>query len=175
MSQLKELINEFDIKLSGDDDEDEFGREGRRHERGMGDDELDMDSGDDELGMDTGDESEFDMDYDDPEHDRGEIDMGGEEGGEDTFAGEKRTDITDKLRSMLQRRSIPGEEGGEEGEMDTDLPSLDDLDLDDEDERGLDDEEEGDPDFDYDAFSDKPSRSPDDDDESVEFDFGKYK
>lgn len=146
----------------------------------MARDKMEPEGPEDELGLDTGDASEFDTEYDEPEHerDRGEIDMSmrgeeGEDGEEDMFAGEKRVDITNKLKAMLQGRDM----GDETGEPDDEaqLPSLDDLDLDsdeDESDRGSDDE---DPDFDYDAFSDEREPSKENDDENVEFDFNIYK
>ena len=160
----------------------DFDQEDRRDRGRMGrdrmgpEDRMDRDrrSPEDEMGLDTGDESEFDMDYDDPDmdRDRGEIDMRtGDKEDDDMFAGEKRVDITNKLRAMLQgREDLEGGESDEESE----LPSLDDLDLDSEDD--FDREEDEDEDFDYDAFSDKEGRRFDDeDDERVEFDFGTYK
>lgn len=173
MSELKSLLNEFDISLSDDDEMDR--RDDKSRDRG----EIDFDdydgegeeSGEFDMSGDEG-EGEFGGDDEGEFGEEGEFDDEGDEEGE--FAGEKRVDITDKLKAMLQRR---GEAGGEDGEMngDEELPSLGDLDLDDEDgELGMDDDE--DLDFDYNAFKNgEESRRPkSDEDDEGEFNFSGF-
>lgn len=137
MGELTKLLQEFDIRFDSREDDEE------RNEFSFGDhDGHDDHEGSDDRVIDfrdgEGDGPEMNMDHDHDDHDDHEED-------EDEFAGEKRVDITNKLRSMLGLDD-EGEEREEEEERYT--PSLSDLDLED------DNEEE----FDFDVFNRKGER-----------------
>lgn len=190
MSELYNIINEFDINLSNDDDEKdggnldfdkEFGSDRHNRSMGVGDDgELNDFPDDDEDSMrkgrrGMGDYDEEDMDGSSDSEGMGDYDDDGMDGSsdEDMFGDEKKTDITYKLKQMLQRRGALGDEEGESSDGE-ELPDLDDLDLDlsaDSDYA----EDDEDPDFDYDAFDEKPRDEDDEEDESREFDFSSMK
>lgn len=154
MGELTKILKEFDIRFAdADDDEDrsEFSFGGDMDdndmEDGMGDDDRVIDfrgsKGDhDDMDYDDEDMEDDDMDYDDDREGMDDDDMGDD----DTFAGERRVDITDKLRKMLGMDDENGEEGEE---MNRDMPSLSDLDLDSDEEDEDGDEEE----FDFDVFN----------------------
>jgi hypothetical protein len=154
MSELKSLLNEFNISVS---DEEEMND----------DDKISKDRG--EIDFDNDEKDGVDFDEFDGENDNTEEDFGEEEG---EFAGEKRVDITNKLKAMLQRR---GEEDGDESENSgqEELPSLDHLDLDDTDSE-LEADDDDDLDFDYNAFKNDQEISHDSDDEESEFDFSGF-
>lgn len=123
--------------------------------------EIDFDDYDGEDEPSFGDEEEMDM---------------GDDGEAEEFAGEKRVDITNKLKAMLQNRGETGTEG-EDPSMDDQIPDLSDLDLEDEDDLNMDGDD--DLDFDYDAFDDEsseeePKRRPDEDGEDGEFNFSSF-
>jgi len=147
MGELDKILQEFDIRFADRDDDDdrsEFTFDAGRNEEGMEDDDDRVI----DFRGEMGDDEHSDMDFDDGEDmddDHGDMDFGDEEEDEDTFAGEKRVDITNKLRSMLGLDDDGEEMSDDEQERFT--PSLSDLDLDSED----DDEEDGE--FDFDVFN----------------------
>jgi hypothetical protein len=185
MSELKNIINEFNIKLSNDDmgGEDEMRRRNPEHQRDRGDIDFDGFDGEGEEGFggpegpenfDGGEDSgefggsEDSMGDDDPFGGEGpESDIDGEE---EEFAGEKRVDITNKLKAMLQGRGEIGD--GDDPSADEELPSLDSLDLDDA-EGDIDDDDD-DLDFDYDALNNKDPDSREDEDDEKEFSFSNF-
>lgn len=196
MSELYNIINEFDVRMTDNKEDDtentgldfekEFGPD--RHGKSMKGD--DVNGRDDIEGLDSPENGEmsFDGDSDDGEdfgmnygdgEDRGPEGMSYDDEGsedDDMFAGEKRTDITHKLKQMLQNRGMYKDlEGGEDDEEGgEELPDLDDLDLDLSADSDYEEDDE-DPDFDYSAFSDERDSESEpeseEDDEDVEFNF----
>lgn len=135
MNELTKLLKEFNIKM-----DDERERDPLEPEMDGGDDEFDFNiSGDDTGEFDTEDEfgdferdqpdDEFgnfpDMDdnMDDEDLPMGLSDMEDEEG---EFNGERKVDITDRLKKMLARQDGTGEEMDDEGE-DFNLSDVDDF------------------------------------------------
>jgi len=146
MGELDKILNEFDIRFAereDDEDRSEFSFGGDGEDAGPEDDGrvVDFRDGDDDHDEEDG------MDFD--SGDNPDMDFGDEEGEEeeDTFAGEKRVYITDKLRKMLGLEG-EGEEGMGDDEGERFTPSLSDLDLDSEE-----DDEEDDGEFDFDVFN----------------------
>lgn len=149
MGELDKILQEFDIRFADRDDDDdrsEFTFDAGRDEEGMEDDDRVIDFRG-EMGDGEHDDSGFGdgEDMDDGHGDHGDMDFEDEDDEDDTFAGEKRVDITNKLRSMLGLDDSGEEMDGDEQERFT--PSLSDLDLDSE------EEEEDDGEFDFDVFN----------------------
>jgi len=146
-SEVHKLLQEFNIRMDGrgegrrtkpsfddrnrgmDDGDDDFG---------LGDMDRDMDDDEFEFGSDDDMDDEFgsdDMDrgMDDDEFEFGSDDVPpGLDDMEDdgTFAGERRVDITDRLKRLLSRRGESEDEFNDtisdRGDDDFDLSSLDD-------------------------------------------------
>jgi len=183
MSELYNIITEFDVRMTDNEEDDtentgldfekEFGPD--RHGKSMTGD--DVNGRDDIEGMGSSENGEmsfdsdddFGMNYDSEDPDDSE-DYDSEEN--DMFAGEKRTDITHKLKQMLKNRGMYKDlESDNDGEGSEELPDLDDLDLDLSADSDYEEDDE-DPDFDYSAFSDERKSDPESDKEDNEFNFG---
>ena len=135
MGELSNILKEFDIKFSDRDDHEDMERSEFSFSQDAGEEDHDDD-------MDRGDMN--DLGDDDRKIDfRDETDGSDNNMTDDTFAGERRVDITDKLRSMLGLDKETDDMNGEERYA----PSMSELDLDSEDD-GDDDQE-----FDFDVFN----------------------
>jgi len=184
MSELYNIINEFDIRMTdneedtentGLDFEKEFGP--ARHGKSMkgayvnGQDDIEGIESSENGEMSFDGDNDFGMNYDseDPEDSDSGADYDSEE--DDIFAGEKRTDITHKLKQILQNRGMDFK-SGEDEEGNEELPDLDDLDFDLSTDSDYEEDDE-DPDFDYSVFSDARDSDPKSDKEDKEFNFDK--
>lgn len=139
MNEVHKLLQEFSIRMNDRDDRDD---RDRPRDPDMGDDdEFDFDLGSD------GEDDEFDSrGYDDSEFDDRDPDLDGEPGmdssyddfpdslddvddGDGEFGGERKVDITDRLKQLLRRRGEGDDEFGDE--FDGESPELNLSDIDD--------------------------------------------